>query len=64
MLLSDFRPISVTPLLSRIVERLIVNILPTLPVEQLADQFAYRPTCSTTAALVTLDHQSPMYAAL
>ena len=58
--LSDFRPISVTPLLSGIVERLIVNkyILPTLPVEleQLADQFAYRPTCSTTAALVALDH--------
>lgn len=56
--LSDFRPISVTPLLSRIVERIIVNkyILPILPADRLADQFAYRPTCSTTAALVALDH--------
>ena len=35
--------------------------LPTLPVEQLADQFAYRPTCSTTAVLVALDHHVAQY---
>ena len=47
----------------RVVEHLIVDkyILPTLPVEQLAVQFAYRPTCSTTAALVALDHHVAQY---
>jgi len=41
--LSDFRPISVTPLLSRIVERIVVKkfLLPFLPTISLRDQFAY-----------------------
>jgi len=61
--LADFRPISVTPLISRIVERILVNkfVLPALPVNLLADQFAYRPTCSTTAALVALEHHTAQY---
>lgn len=61
--LSHFRPISVTPLISRIVERIIVNkfILPSLPAKLLADQFAYRPTCSTTAALIALEHHVAKY---
>jgi len=60
---SDFRPVSVTPLLSRITERLIVNkfLLPILPADMLRDQFAYRPTCSTTCALVALDHHVAQY---
>ena len=61
--MADFRPISVTPLISRIVERILVNkfVLPALPANQLADQFAYRPTCSTTAALVALEHHTAQY---
>ena len=60
---SHFRPISVTALISLIVERIIVNkfILPFLPAKLLADQFAYRLTCSTTAALVTLEHHVAQY---
>jgi len=49
----DLRPISVTPILSRVVEKLIVQkfIVPALP-----HQFAYWPTGSTTAALISLTH--------
>jgi len=36
-------------------------ILPFLPAKFLADQFAYRPTCSTTAALVALVHHVAQY---
>ena len=55
---SDLRPISVTPILSRLVEKLVVRkyIIPALPPELISDQFAYRPTGSTTAALVSLTH--------
>ena len=61
--LSDFRPISVTPLLSRIVERIIVRkfLLPSLPDAPFRDQFAYRPTCSTTACLVALEYKVAQY---
>jgi len=50
--LSDFRPISVTPShLALLNVPLSINMfLPTLPVEMLAGQFAYRATCSTSAA--------------
>jgi len=45
------------------VERILVNkfVLPALPVNLLADQFAYRPTRSTTAALVALGHHTAQY---
>jgi len=61
--LSDFRPISVTPLLSRIAERIIVHkfLLPNLPTNSLVDQFAYRPTCSTTSCIVALEHLVAQY---
>ena len=54
----DLRPISVTPLLSRILERHIVHhiLLPSIPPTDLSDQFGFRPTGSTTAALVTTMH--------
>src|SRR6218665_4230854 len=56
----DFRPISVVPVLSRVLEGLVVSryIYPALAephVHQLIqDQFAFRPTGSTSAALVDL----------
>lgn len=56
--LSDFRPISVTPILSRIAERLIVNrwLRPSIPQESIEDQYAFKPTGSTTCALIHLVH--------
>jgi hypothetical protein len=59
---SDFRPISITPVLSRSLERFVVRqfIYPALlqPCLSLdfSDQFAFRPTGSTTAALVAMLH--------
>src|SRR6218665_2576963 len=54
----DFRPISVTPILSRMMEKLVTKhfYYPMLdhPQQQqlFLDQFAFRPTGSTTAALI------------
>ena len=44
--LSDYRPISVTPLLSRIAEKFVVRryIRPAIPTNALLDQFAFKPT--------------------
>jgi len=56
--LSDLRPISVTPILSCLVEKLIARkyLTPALPKKLLEDQYAYRPTGSTTAAVVDITH--------
>ena len=57
---TDFRPISVTPVLSRIMERFVVRdfLYPALqfptPILNFSDQFAFRPTGSTTATLITI----------
>ena len=53
---SVLRPISVTPVFSRITERLVMRdfFLPVIPDECLCDQFAYKITGSTTSALVYL----------
>ena len=58
--LSDLRPISVTPILSRVFERLFVkwHLLHSLPKSLLEDQFAFRPTGSTTAALTYIFHNA------
>jgi len=55
---TDLWPISVTPILTRLVEKIIVQkyVIPALPVDTISDQFAYRPTGSTTAALLSLTH--------
>ena len=58
---SHFRPISILPVLSKILERLILQhfLLPALESNIKPDQFAYvpRPGSGTTSALVQLQHQ-------
>jgi len=60
---SDFWPISIIPVLTRILERMVVNdfIYPAIenPITSLVfhDQFAFRPAGSTTAAIITLLHK-------
>ena len=56
---SDFRPISVTSLLSRLTERIIVHdyVLPCLKPELFTDQYAYKPTGSTTCALIDFTYR-------
>ena len=55
---SDFRPISVTPILSRIIEKLVVSrwLRPAITPDLISDQFAFRPTGSTTCALIYFMH--------
>src|SRR6218665_1416581 len=61
---ADFRPISITPVLSRLLERLIVHtyiypIFTQPPMDHLlSDQYAFRLTGSTTAALVSVLQQT------
>jgi len=52
--LTDYRPISVTPILSRVAEKIVVRqwLRPAITADMLADQFGFRPTGSTTSALV------------
>jgi hypothetical protein len=52
--IADFRPISVTPLLSRLTERLLVRdwFGPALAKIDLQDQYAFKPTGSTNCALI------------
>jgi hypothetical protein len=56
---SDLRPISVTSILSRTVERLIVRdyFTPLLQTDNFNDQYAYKPTGSTTCALIDFTHR-------
>ena len=57
---ADFRPISITPVLSRTMEKIVVRkfLYPAIldPPRQLSfqDQFAFRPTGSTTAAIISI----------
>ena len=61
---AEYRPISVTPIMSRLLEKVIVQdyIYPALIhpacTHLFHDQFAFRPTGSTTAALVSLIHKN------
>ena len=54
----DLRPISVTPILSRVVKQLVVKdqILPAIPIDDLQDQYVFKPTGSTTAAIINITH--------
>jgi len=57
---ADYRPISITPILTRIMERAVVRSYLYLafqkppPGLEFSDQFAFRPTASTTAAIISL----------
>jgi len=53
---SDLRPISLTPILSRLMEKYIVkeHITPILLQPTFNSQFAFKPTGSTTAALIAI----------
>ena len=59
---SDYRPISITPVLSRLLERIFVTdyIYPSFqsppPNLNFSNQFAFQPTASTTVALIHLFH--------
>ena len=54
----DLRPISVTPILCRMTEKFVVKrfLWPALDNSLMEDQFAFKPTGSTTAALIQLVH--------
>jgi hypothetical protein len=56
--LADFRPISVTPILSRLAEKLFVRhwLRPSIPPQALIDQYAFKPSGSTTCALIHFAH--------
>ena len=56
---SGLRPISVMPILSRIVERLIVrdHIFRVIPTNEILDQYGFKPSSSTTAVLVDFTHK-------
>ena len=56
--LADYRPISVTSILSRVTEKMVVKkwLMPSIPDTDIDDQFGFRPTGSTTCALVYLMH--------
>src|SRR6218665_920342 len=61
---SDFRPVSVTPILSRLTEREIVRryMYPAFEDKAtynlLEDQYAFRPTGSMTSALISIQQQT------
>lgn len=57
---SHLRPISVTSILSRLTEKLIVRkyLLPAIPADSILDQFAYKPSGSTTSTLIALTHHA------
>ena len=54
--LSEFRPISVTPIMSRLAEKLVVDywLKPAIPTDLLLDQFAFKLSGSTTCASIQL----------
>ena len=60
---ADYRPISITPVLCRVMEKLVVRsflypALLTAPSPlSFMDQYAFRPTGSTTAAIIPLLHK-------
>ena len=58
----DLRPISLTPILSRMVERLIVkdHIFPSIPTEGLCDQYGFKRTASMTAAIIDITRKISM----
>ena len=60
---NDLRPISVTSLLCRFVEKIIVRtyVIPAYCYLSIDDHYAYKPTGSTTCVLVDLTHTICMH---
>jgi Reverse transcriptase (RNA-dependent DNA polymerase) len=65
---ADYRPISITPIITRVMERMVViqYIYPFLsdppPALTFTNQFAFRPTGSTTSAIISLlNHVTHMF---
>jgi hypothetical protein len=58
----DFRPISVTPIFSRLTEKLVVRdyLLPLVVPHLFNDQYAFKPTGSTTCALIDITYRIQM----
>src|SRR5207249_12146127 len=56
--IADYRPISVTPILGRMLEKLIVKdfLRPNFDPKMLNDQFAYKQTGSSTCTLIAMMH--------
>jgi len=60
---ADYRPIFITPVLSRITDKIVVRrfLYPSFtnppPILDFSDQFAFRPTGSTIAALIFILHR-------
>jgi hypothetical protein len=56
--ITDFRPISVTPILSRTLESIVVKkyLQPSLSADLHRDQYAYKVTASTCCALIDILH--------
>ena len=60
---ADFRPVSITPVLTRIIERTVVQSYIYPAIQQppacltFDDQSAFRPTGSATAAITTILHK-------
>ena len=59
---ADFRPISVTSIFSRLTEKLVVRdfLLPCITPQFFSDQYAFKPTGSTTCALIDLTYNIQM----
>jgi len=62
---SDYRPISILPMFSTIFQKILVRryiyiMLTVSPLaDSMSDQFAFRPTGSTAAAVISLLHETP-----
>jgi len=59
---ADYRPISVTPILSRLAEKIVVHrwLRPALAPSLFLDQYAFKPTGSCTAALAHFTHHASL----
>ena len=54
-ILSEFRPVFITPILSRVTEKIVVRkwLSQSIPSFVIADQYAFKPSGSTDAALIS-----------
>ena len=59
---ADYRPISVTPIFARLTEKILVRdfLLPHILPQSFKDQYAFKPTGSTTCALIDLTYRVQM----